>query len=214
MSSARGFHRTASITITLVNKEQPVSPTISPVDILPNRERCALLVIDIQERLTVAMPADVLSGVLRSTCTLIQTAHEFSLPVLISEQYPKGLGPTVADIRAISANSQPLEKVEFSCCRAPAVAPALEALKGYDFILCGMETHVCVLQTAIDLLQRGHRVYAAADGMCSRTAFNHNTGLALMRDAGAVIGSAEVFAFGLLGAAGTERFKRISKLVK
>jgi nicotinamidase-related amidase len=83
-----------------------------------------------------------------------------------------------------------------------------------DWILCGMETHVCVLQTALDLLQRGQNVFVAADAVCSRTKANWRTGLDLMRQAGAVIGSTEIFAFGLLGAAGSETFKKISRLVK
>lgn len=190
-------------------------PSLPPDHVLPNRERCALLIIDVQERLSAAMPTEKLPDVLRNTRILIETAREFNLPVLISEQYPKGLGPTVAELRAVLGDGiQPVEKVCFSCCDSPDFQTVLQPLVGHDFILTGMETHVCVLQTALDLLERGHRVYIAADAVSSRTAFNQQIGLDLLRQAGAVIASTELLAFGLLGAAGSESFKRISKLVK
>lgn len=187
----------------------------SPRDLLPHPERSALLVIDVQERLAPAMPADRLPDVLRNTRILIETAREFSLPVLVSEQYPKGLGSTVAELYDVLPEScVPVAKTAFSCCGEPAFGPLFDAISGHDIILCGMETHVCVLQTALDLLEQGRRVYVAADAVASRTALNWQTGLNLMRQAGAVIGTTEVFAFGLLRAAGTEQFKRISRMVK
>ncbi len=188
---------------------------VSPNDFLPNPERCLLLVVDVQERLMNAMPAERITGVIRSTVTLIETAREFELPVLVSEQYPKGLGSTVDEVRAaLPSTVKPVEKLSFSCCGEPAFQPILKDLDDHDVLLCGIETHVCVLQTALDLLEQGRRVYVAADAVCSRTAFNRQIGLDLMRQAGAVIGSSEVFAFGMLRAAGSARFKQISKLVK
>ena len=188
---------------------------LSPSDYLPDREHCALLIIDIQERLSAAMPPDVLPGVVRNARILVETAREFNLPVYVSEQYPKGLGPTVAEIReGLADGNRPIEKMVFSCCAESAFQPVFSQSGARSWILCGMETHVCVLQTALDLLQQGQRVYIAADACSSRTEFNWRTGLDVMRQAGAVIGSTEMFAFGLLGAGGTESFKRISKLVK
>ncbi len=182
---------------------------------LPNRERSALLVIDIQERLTPAMPASVLPGLLRNARILIETAREFNLPVILSEQYTKGLGPTVTEIREVlPPETQPIEKLSFSCCGEAAFAPVFEPQGARDWILCGVETHVCVLQTALDLLQRGERVFVAADAIASRTKANWRAGLNLMQQAGAVIGTTEIFAFALLGAAGSESFKKISRLVK
>lgn len=187
----------------------------SAADFMPNREQCVLMVIDMQERLLAAMPTNILPGVLRNACILIETARELGLTTLLSEQYPKGLGPTAAEIKtALGPGVQPVEKLAFSCCRAPGFEPILKPLSRYDFILCGMETHVCVFQTALDLLESGQRVFIAADAVCSRTKPNWKIGLETMREAGAVIGSTEMFAFSLLGAAGTETFKRISKLVK
>lgn len=192
-----------------------MQPTPSARDLLPAAGRCALLVVDVQERLLSAIPAEVAANVVRNTRILVETAREFSLPVLVSEQYPRGLGPTAAEIQAaLPPSCVPTAKIQFSCCAAPEIRPLLEALDQRQIILCGIETHVCVLQTALDLLAAGRRVYLAADATCSRTQRNWQLGLDLMRQAGAVIGSAEMFAFALLGAAGSEQFKRISKLVK
>lgn len=189
--------------------------TRSPRDYLPRKENTALLVIDVQERLASVMPPDLLPTVVRNTRILIETAREFDLPVMVSEQYAKGLGPTVAEVRAVlPENEPPVDKICFSCCEVPAFSARLQELSGYSFILCGMEAHICVLQTALGLLERGHSVYVAADAVISRFDINRQTGLDVMRQAGAVIGTTEMFAFGLLGAAGSEAFKRISRLVK
>lgn len=190
-------------------------PSLSPLDILPDPERTLLLVVDVQERLAVAMPAEQLPGVLRNTTILIEAAKAFQIPILVSEQYPKGLGNTVAEVKAaLPTEVQPVPKIAFSCWREPALQEALQALDNRNVILCGMETHICVLQTALDLLSQGRRVYVAADAVCSRAGFNLQLGVDLLRQAGAVIGSTEMLAFGLLRQAGSERFKLISKLVK
>lgn len=183
-------------------------------DLLPSRDHSALLVIDVQERLVPAMPPDVAAAVLRNTEILIAAAREFSLPVLVTEQYPKGLGATVPAIQAaLPDDCRPFTKIEFSCCAAPGF-PLQEAIGERDVILCGMETHVCVLQTALDLLSMGRRVFVAADATCSRAKLNWRAGLDIMRQAGAVVGTTEIFTFAMLGAAGSEQFKRISRLVK
>lgn len=188
---------------------------LSPRDLLPDPADTALLMIDVQERLAAAMPGDVSSRVIRNTSILLQCAREFSLPVLVSEQYPRGLGHTLPEIRAIlPPDSAPVEKTSFSCCSVPTFQSQLDRLGSCGILLWGIETHVCVLQTALDLLQSGRRVYVAADAAGSRTKQNWRFGLDLMRRAGAVIGSTEIFAFALLGGAGTETFKRISQLVK
>ncbi len=163
---------------------------------------CALLVIDVQERLAAAMPEDVAAGVAH-TAILLNCAREFSLPVLVSEQYPRGLGHTAAEIKPLLPEGVvPVEKTAFSCCAVPAFKPLLEELGQRALIVWGIETHVCVLQTILDLLQEGRRVYVAADACGSRTKQNWRMGLDLMRRAGAIIGSTEIFAFALLATQG------------
>ena len=186
-----------------------------PRDLLPDPANCALLIVDIQERLVAGMPGEVGTRVVQNAAILVQTAAEFHLPILVSEQYPRGLGPTVAEITTVlPEGTTPVEKMAFSCCAVPAFRPLLDGIGQRDILICGIEAHVCVLQSALDLLQSGRRVYAAADAMCSRHKHNWRTGLELMRQAGAVIGTTEIFAFALLGGAGTDRFKRIASLVK
>jgi len=198
----------------LISRKQ-MDGQFSPRGLLPDPANCALLIVDIQERLAAAMPGEVGARVVRNAAILLHTAAEFHIPVLISEQYPRGLGPTVAEIRAaLPQDTEPVEKTAFSCCAVPAFQPLLEKTGQRDIILCGIETHVCVLQTALDLLQAGRRVYIAADATCSRHKQNWRAGLDLMRQAGAVIGTVEIFAFGMVGGAGTDQFKRISSLVK
>lgn len=191
----------------------PTNP--EPSQHLPQKDRAALLVIDAQERLALAMPPGVGAGVLRNTRILIETAREFDLPIRITEQYPKGLGRTAPDLTAaLPQDVVPFEKVAFSCCAAAGFLPLLDELGDRDWIVCGIETHVCVLQSVLDLLAGGRRIFVAADATCSRTKLNWSLGLNLMREAGAVVGSTEIFAFALTGAAGTEQFRRISRLVK
>lgn len=185
------------------------------LDIFPKPDRFAVLVIDIQERLAAVMPSEEMNAAIRNSVILMETAKEFGMPIIVSEQYPKGLGPSVEPIcAALPEGYQPVPKVVFSCCRVPELQQTFDQLGGYDLIVCGIEAHVCVLQTTLDLLRQGRRVFVAADAICSRYLHNRQLALDLMRPAGAVIGSTEIFAFGLLGAAGTDRFKRISNLVK
>lgn len=186
-----------------------------PRDFLPDPASCSLLVIDIQEKLSAAMPGDTGPRVIRNASILIESAREFHLPVLASEQYPRGLGHTVPEIKALLPEGlPPVEKVSFSCCSVPGIQSQLAQIDQHGIILCGLETHVCVLQTALDLLQSGRRVYIAADACASRAKQNWRFGLDMMRQAGAVIASTEILVFGLLRAAGTDQFKRISRLVK
>ncbi len=177
-----------------------------------SRTRAALLVIDIQERLTAAMPELVRAQVMHDTQILINAAHRLGLPIVVSQQYPKGLGPTMAPIEDALAgvSAHRFDKLEFSACASDQFPNV-----GRDqWILAGMETHVCVYQTARGLLDRGHQVHVAADAVCSRTKANWKIGLSLCERAGAVITSTETTVFDLLGRAGTEEFKFLSKAIK
>lgn len=187
--------------------------TLSISDFRPSAADLALVVVDIQTKLASAMPEDVLAQVVRNTNVLLAAAAEFDLPVLMTEQYPRGLGETLPELRL--AEGQPrVEKISFSCCEEPAFAQALQAAGRRSVLLCGMETHVCVLQTALDLLTDDRQVFIAADAVCSRAKLNWKLALEMMRQAGAVITPTEAVVFQLLGAAGSERFKRLSRLVK
>jgi nicotinamidase-related amidase len=180
----------------------------------PQANQAALLVIDIQDKLIAAMPVDAAEAVLKNAAILIQGCQALNVPVMVTEQYPKGLGKTHMDLLSHLGNAPFYEKLSFSSYRHPQFRLELERLHVQHVLLCGIETHVCVLQTALELLENGFQVFAAADTMCSRASFNHQNGLQLLRDAGAVVGSTETFLFQMLKEAGTEPFKRISKLVK
>jgi nicotinamidase-related amidase len=185
-----------------------------------SRNRAALLVVDIQDRLMPAMPADALGDVLRNTEILITAAAQLGLPIVVSQQYPRGLGTTakrIEDALAAVKDVRRFDKMEFSAAAAPAFAALATSGSGLgrdQWIVCGMETHVCVYQTARDLVARGWAAHVCADAVCSRTPANREIGLGLMARAGAVITSTEVCVFDLLGRAGTDEFRSLSKVIK
>jgi nicotinamidase-related amidase len=177
-----------------------------------NRARAGLVVVDIQERLWPAMFEK--DRLLQNAVLLIRGCATLGLPILATEQYPKGLGRSVPEVATALAGVAPMEKTAFSACGAAGFAAALEAKQLSQVILCGIEAHVCVTQTALDLLEKGLNVFVVADAVSSRTPENLRLGLDRMRDAGAAIVSAEMTLFELLGKAGTEEFKKILTLVK
>jgi len=148
-----------------------------------------------------------------NTLRLIKAAHILELPILATEQYKKGLGATIPEISSAIPDCAPVQKVAFSACGAPEFKQTMEQKAILDAILCGIEAHVCVTQTCLDLLDKGLRVFVVADAVSSRTAQNHLIGLDRMRDAGAMIVSTEMILFELLEEAGTEQFKQILALV-
>jgi nicotinamidase-related amidase len=183
-----------------------------PKGFLIDREEAVLVVVDVQERLAAVM--DQREKVMANCRRLIEGAKILGIPAIVSEQYSKGLGPTEKDLRGALSSYEPVEKLSFSCCGEPAFMEQIRALDRKKVILCGMETHVCVLQTALGLLREGRDVHLVEDAVCSRSKGNWRTGVEFMRDAGAVITSAETVLFQLLGAAGTDEFKNVSRLVK
>jgi nicotinamidase-related amidase len=182
---------------------------------LPQRDATILAVIDVQERLLGAFPEEARGQVIRNTGILVESARILGLPILVSEQYPKGLGPTVAELRErLGTAFAPIEKIEFSCGRSPAFRAALETTARRDVLICGVESHVCVLQTAVHLIEDGYAVFVPADAVQSRRALDWERSLRLMEQAGATIGTTETFLFHLLQRAGTDEFRQISRLVK
>lgn len=174
-------------------------------------EDSSLLVIDVQDRLCAAMEPQGLARMISRTIAAIKGARAIGLPIVITEQYPKGLGQTVPEIRALLADVRPVEKVKFSC----AIPQVIETLGGRSQLLVtGMEAHVCVFQTVRDLAERGFKPFVMVDAVLSRTSEDREVGLDLCRDSGAVITTVEAALFDLLGQAGTPQFKAVSQAVK
>jgi nicotinamidase-related amidase len=172
------------------------------------RDRTTLVVVDVQEAFRRAIPD--FERIAKATATLIEGAEAIGIPIVISEQYPKGLGETVPEVAEhLPDGVEPLEKVVFAASEAEGFD-----LEGRDqVLLCGIETHVCVNQTALDLLASGVEVQVAEDAVGSRSDQNRRVGLHKMEGAGAVITSVETALFELLGRASTDEFKRVQRLI-
>ena len=177
-----------------------------------SKDNALLLIVDIQERLAAVMSER--QKVINNCLHHIEVAKLMRIPILATEQYPRGLGPTVKEITDPLPSFTPIEKITFSCCGEPAFLTSLSSLNRKKVILTGMETHVCVLQTCLSLLSKGYTVHVVEDAVCSRSPGNFKTGIEFMRDAGAVITCTETVLFQLLEKAGTEEFKAISKRIK
>jgi len=178
------------------------------------REKAVFVMIDVQEGLVKAMEAKIADLVLRNLKILIAFSTHLDIPLVVTEQYPKGLGPTVSEIRQALASVSPIEKIAFSCCGTRDFNERLDGLRRTQILVTGMEAHVCVLQTAGDLLQTGYEVHVVADAVCSRKKLDWETSLRWMEKKGAIISTTEIVAFQLLREAGTEEFRRLSKLLK
>jgi nicotinamidase-related amidase len=179
-------------------------------------EQTAILVVDVQDRLAAAMPEDALAALVKNTTILLETAKVLGVRVIASEQYPKGLGSTVPAIAAKlkEIGATPLAKTTFDACSDLAIARALSDLDAKNVVVVGMESHVCVFQTARELVKRGYTTHVVADAVASRREENRKIGLSLCEKAGAIITATETVAFDLLGEAGTDAFKAVSKLVR
>jgi len=173
-----------------------------------DRERTALVVVDVQEAFRPAVGE--FDAVAANAGVLVQAARELGLPVTVTEQYPRGLGRTVPEVAAHLDGIERHEKTVFSAVRADGFS-----LDGRDqALVCGIEAHVCVHQTVADLLDAGVETHVAADAVTSRTALNRRLGLERMEAAGAVVTSTEMGLFELVGRAGTPEFKAIQALIR
>ena len=171
-----------------------------------------LLVIDIQEKLVPAIYGG--EEVAAKTSILVQSAQLMNIPVLLTEQYPKGLGATVDSISKVLAKDSVIsEKMSFSAC-TEEVTEILKQSGRKQIIIAGIETHVCVYQTVRQLLVEGYQVFLAEDAVGSRRIENKQNALEQMRDMGAVVSNTETMLFDLLEIAGTPLFKQVSKLIK
>lgn len=171
-----------------------------------------LLVIDIQEKLMKAM--EQRDQLCKKTIMLLKVAEQFKIPVIVTEQYPKGLGSTVSDIAsALPPDCRRVEKSSFNAC-SDQFRQVLAETGRHTVVVCGTETHVCVYQTVRSLLDLGYQVFVVLDAVCSRYHVNYRNGLQLMAAMGAVVITAEGVAFDLMKVAGTPEFKAISPLIK
>lgn len=179
---------------------------------LPSPASASLFVIDLQERLIPAMPASRADMTLRYAGILLELFQRRGGDVVVTQQYPRGLGPTVPAIEALIApTARRFDKRAFSALREP-IEPPLAPRS--DVVVCGMETHVCVLQTALDLLERGHRVFVADDAVASRTEANRESGLSLLARAGAFLVNTETLVFAALSTADDPDFKHFSAAIR
>jgi isochorismate hydrolase len=178
-----------------------------------DRNNAVLVIIDVQERLCSAMDEAVLHRLTRNISILQEAARELGIPVVATEQYVKGIGETVPVLKEKLADPA-LEKMTFSCCGEAPFPERLKELGRKQVIVTGMEAHVCVLQTVIELLDEGFHVHLVNDAVMSRKKENWRVGVEMATAAGAVITSTEAALFQLLMVAGTDEFRRLSKLVK
>src|SRR5437868_8180051 len=177
-------------------------------------ERCVLLVVDIQEKLLPAIFQK--EQLVRNSQMLIGMAGILKMPTIMSTQYAKGLGNTVAEIASLLPGTQPIDKHMFSCFGSDVFCSTLKRLPGNrnTVLLCGMESHICVAQTALAGLREGYLVHVASDAVSSRTEWNWKVGLERMRSAGAVISSTEMVIYEALRSSGTSAFKDMFKYLK
>jgi len=180
-----------------------------------DRADSALVVVDAQERLMQAMPLEQGRAALENMARLVRGAALLDVPVFVTEQYPKGLGPTQREIQdMLPPGVQPIEKLDFSCLGVASFREALERTEKGSLVICGVEAHVCVYQTALDALAAGINIFVAADAVSSRKGEHRDWALDTLRQAGAVVNSTEALLFEWLGRAEGDAFKEISRMVR
>lgn len=184
-----------------------------------SRESSVLVVIDLQDALAAAMSHR--DRVIQRAILMIEAAAIVGLPIIVTRQYPKGLGDLCSPIAAALVESEQtggsvarVDKVAFDCLSEPSFVQALESSGRRQLLVCGMESHICVTQTALAALGSGYDVHVADDACCSRDDRAHETAMARIRAAGSVVTTSESVAYELVGQAGTLEFKRLLAAVK
>lgn len=172
-----------------------------------------LLVVDVQEKF--APVIEHYERLLKKCAILIQACHVLEIPVVVSEQYPKGLGYTVEQLkRLLPAEAAVFEKISFGCGRSPELQQTLADLNRRQIIVCGIEAHVCVSQTVHQLLEEGYQVHTVQDAIGARHKLNYKAALAKMQQSGAIPATVEMALFELLGSASHKAFKQVQALIK
>lgn len=177
-----------------------------------NRTRSVLLVIDVQERLAPSM-ADS-TETIRNCGVLMKAAARLGVPMIVSQQYPKGLGPTVPELAALAPADAVFDKVHFSCAANPDIEARIESLARDQIVVTGMETHICVMQTALGLAERGFGVSVAGDATSSRRNADRDLAFRRFAHSGIALVSTEMVMFEWLEQAGTPEFKELQALIK
>lgn len=193
------------ITWTLSNKPNGIQMLIKPED-------SSLIVIDMQDRLVPAMQAP--AQTIKNAGILITAAKRLDVPVLLTEQYPRGLGHTVAELSKITTDLPVFEKLHFSCMKDDGFRHAFKALDRKQAIIAGMEAHICVMQTAAHLMEQGYEVFVVTDATSSRSLESEKACLDRLGASGAGIVTTEMVVFEWLGQAGTDAFKELLPLIK
>lgn len=175
-------------------------------------ESSCLIVIDMQERLVPAMQAP--ARTIKNASTLLKAAKILSVPTVLTEQYPKGLGPTVPELKKLADQAPILEKLHFSCMKDHGFADYFKSLNRKQAVIAGMEAHICVLQTGMDLMEQGFEIFIVTDATSSRTPESEKACLDRLSAAGAGIVTTEMVVFEWLGKAATPQFKELLPLMK
>jgi nicotinamidase-related amidase len=196
--------------VTTLGSVAPLSNDYAEIARRPlEAEQCALIVIDIQEKLL--PPIFERERLVKNSQLLIRLAGILKIPTLMSVQYKKGLGDTIPEIASLLPANEAIDKQMFSCFGSEVFCSAVKRLPGRrnTVLLCGMESHICVTQTALGALREGYLVHVASDAVSSRTGWNWHIGLERMRAAGAVISSTEMIIYELLRSSGAPAFKEM-----
>ena len=183
-------------------------------DFMINKNDSLLLIIDIQERLFQAMEIDSQSLLKKNCAILIKAADEFNIPMIVTEQYRKGLGETIPELKDIISDAKVFEKIFFDAMKEEEIRKAITGISKKSIIISGIEAHICVFQTALSLIALSHNVVIASDSVASRRKDDKDAAVAMLKEAGVLIYPTETIAFMLLEQAGTPEFKRLSPLFK
>lgn len=176
---------------------------------LLNKEKSGFLLVDVQEKLT---PHVLYAEDLVTRCQwLIRLANDLDVPLVVSEQYPRGLGNTIESLRVLTSNQQCIDKVHFSCYREPNFINHWQSIGRKQVVIAGIETHVCVMQTAMDMHSSGLDVFVVVNAVSSRHEVDHKYGLKRMKQAGIHLVTTEMVFFEWVGQAGTPEFKALSQ---
>lgn len=176
-----------------------------------DEHNCVLLIIDIQEKFKdIIQDAEV---VIKNMSRLIKAANILKIPVIYTEQYPQGIGPTVEVLKEDLASASYFEKIYFSCCKDNNFMGHLKLLNKKQVLVCGVETHICVNKTVHDLLEAGYSAHVIRDAVSSRSELNLQVGIDKMRDSGAIISCVEMALFEIMMHSKHEKFKEVQKLI-